>query len=207
MTLILKSNTLCLASGNAGKVRELESMLCDLNLTIRPQTDLGVTEIPETGATFVENAIIKARHASQSTGLPALADDSGLEVDALNGAPGIYSARYAGQDANDRLNVEKLLQALSSVPDEKRTARFHCVIVLMRHAQDPMPVICQGTWEGVITRHTVGQGGFGYDPVFYVPAERCTSAQLSAERKNQLSHRGQALWQLRQWLMNSLPST
>lgn len=207
MTLILKSNTLCLASGNAGKVRELESMLCDLNLTIRPQTDLGVTEIPETGATFVENAIIKARHASQSTGLPALADDSGLEVDALNGAPGIYSARYAGLDANDRLNVEKLLQALSSVPDEKRTARFQCVIVLMRHAQDPMPVICQGTWEGVITRRTVGQGGFGYDPVFYVPAERCTSAQLSAERKNQLSHRGQALWQLRQWLMNSLPST
>lgn len=207
MTLMLKSNTLCLASGNAGKVRELESMLCDLNLTIRPQTDLGVTEIPETGATFVENAIIKARHASQSTGLPALADDSGLEVDALNGAPGIYSARYAGLDANDRLNVEKLLQALSSIPDEKRTARFQCVIVLMRHAQDPMPVICQGTWEGVITRHTAGQGGFGYDPVFYVPAERCTSAQLSAERKNQLSHRGQALWRLRQWLMNSLPST
>lgn len=207
MSLMLMTNTLCLASGNTGKIRELESMLRDLGITIRAQTELDVAEVPETGTTFVENAIIKARNASLCTGLPTLADDSGLEVDALNGAPGIYSARYAGHGANDKLNVEKLLNALSAVPDEKRTARFQCVIVLLRHAQDPTPIICQGTWEGLITRSANGLGGFGYDPVFYVPEEGCTSAQLSAERKNQLSHRGQALAQLRGWLKHHLAPT
>lgn len=201
---MLITNTLCLASGNAGKIRELESMLSGLGMTIRAQTELGVAEVPETGFTFVENAIIKARHACLYTGLPALADDSGLEVDALNGAPGIYSARYAGHDAKDPANVEKLLSALSHIPDEKRTARFQCVIVVLRHAQDPTPVICQGTWEGSITRTPSGLGGFGYDPVFYVPGEGCTAAHLPAERKNQLSHRGQALAQLRAWLQHQL---
>jgi XTP/dITP diphosphohydrolase len=201
------THPLCLASGNAGKIRELESMLNDLGITIRAQTELGVVEVPEAGTTFVENAIIKARNASLCTGLPTLADDSGLEVDALNGAPGIYSARYAGQGANDKLNVEKLLNALSAVPDEKRTARFQCVIVLLRHAQDPTPMICQGTWEGLITRSASGRGGFGYDPVFYVPDEGCTAAQLSAERKNQLSHRGQALAQLRVKLQHHIAPT
>lgn len=182
-----------LATGNAGKVKELAAMLTPLGLTIVPQTELGVSDADETGLTFIENAIIKARHAAAVTGLPAIADDSGLEVDALDGAPGIYSARYAGPGAGDRANLDKLLLMLDGIPDAERTARFHCVLVYLRHAADPTPLICHGQWEGVITREPRGSNGFGYDPVFWVPSENCTSAELDSARKNQLSHRGRAL--------------
>ena len=185
-----------LATGNAGKVTELSAMLAPFALDIVPQTALGVTDADETGLTFVENAIIKARHASLITGLPAIADDSGLAVDALGGAPGIYSARYAGEAASDSNNIDKLLQALDAVPADKRSAQFHCVLVYMRHAEDPTPLICHGIWHGSITHAKSGSAGFGYDPVFYVASEGCTSAELSRERKQQLSHRGKALSQL-----------
>lgn len=182
-----------LASGNQGKLREINQLLQGLHINVVPQTQLGVTEVAETGLTFVENAIIKARHASQLTGLPAIADDSGIEVDALQGAPGIYSARYAGEGAGDADNLSLLLDNLQQVPEAQRSARFQCLMVYMRHAKDPTPVICQGTWEGRILFEPVGENGFGYDPVFYVPEESCSAAQLSSEIKNRLSHRGQAL--------------
>jgi XTP/dITP diphosphohydrolase len=182
-----------LASNNKGKVRELSAMLSSLDMEVLPQATFDIEDADETGLTFVENAIIKARHAAKISGLPAIADDSGLEVDALNGAPGIYSARYSGEGATDEKNLLKLLDALKNVPEEKRTARFQCLLVYMRHAEDPTPLICQGTWEGVITTEPMGDNGFGYDPVFYVPTHQCSSAQLSAEEKNALSHRGQAL--------------
>ena len=185
-----------LASGNAGKVREIAQMLAGLDLEVVAQTEYGVPEIEETGLTFVENAILKARNAANHTRLPAIADDSGLEVDALNGAPGIYSARYAGVGAGDRANNDKLLAALAAVPDAKRSARFQCLMVYMAHAADPTPIICQGKWEGHILRAPRGANGFGYDPLFYVPTHDCTSAELPPETKNQLSHRGQALRQL-----------
>jgi len=188
--------TIVLASNNAGKVREFNALLAGLGLEVVPQASLNVTEAEETGLTFVENAILKARHAAQHTGRPALADDSGLEVDALNGAPGIYSARYAGPDAGDKANLEKLLGMLNGVADEKRTARFQCVLVYLRHALDPTPLICQGTWEGRVLFEPRGRGGFGYDPVFFVPTHGCSSAELPPETKNALSHRGQALHQL-----------
>ena len=168
-------------------------MLSSLDVEVRPQSEFNVDEVEETGLTFVENAILKARHAAKISGLPAIADDSGLEVDALNGAPGIYSARYAGTDATDEQNLQKLLADLKNVPDEQRTARFQCLLVYLRHADDPTPLICQGTWEGFITQEPMGDNGFGYDPVFFVPKHNCTSAQLTPEQKNQLSHRGQAL--------------
>lgn len=182
-----------LASNNKGKVREFGEMLSTINMEVLPQATFNIEDADETGLTFVENAIIKARHASAIAGLPAIADDSGLEVDFLNGAPGIYSARYSGEGATDEKNLLKLLQALKNVPEEKRTARFQCVLVYMRHAEDPTPLICQGTWEGIILTEPQGGSGFGYDPVFYVPTHKCSSAQLSAEEKNKLSHRGQAL--------------
>lgn len=184
-----------LASGNAGKLRELQQTLRNRDIVLIPQSDLGVTDAEETGLSFVENAIIKARNACESTGKPAIADDSGIEVDALNGEPGIYSARYAGDTtANaDRANNDKLLKALENVPETRRTARFQCVIVFMRHARDPMPMICQGTWEGRILFEACGVNGFGYDPLFYVPTHDCASAELDPEVKNQLSHRGQAI--------------
>ncbi|MFP5350479.1 MAG: XTP/dITP diphosphatase [Gammaproteobacteria bacterium] len=185
-----------LASGNAGKVREINQMLAGLDLEVVPQTEYGVPEIEETGLTFVENAILKARNAADHTGLPAIADDSGIEIDALNGAPGIYSARYAGVGAGDRANNDKLLAALAAVPDAQRTARFQCLMVYMAHAADATPIICQGTWEGRILRAPRGANGFGYDPLFYVPTHDCSSAELPPETKNQLSHRGQALRQL-----------
>ena len=185
-----------LASNNKGKVRELSEMLSSLDMEVLPQASFNIDDADETGLTFVENAILKARHASAIAGLPAIADDSGLEVDALNGAPGIYSARYSGEDATDEKNLLKLLEALKDVPEEKRTARFQCLLVYLRHAEDPTPLICQGTWEGVITTEPAGDNGFGYDPVFFVPEHNCTSAQLSAEQKNALSHRGQALTKL-----------
>jgi XTP/dITP diphosphohydrolase len=189
-----------LASGNKGKVREINQILAGLDFEVVPQTEFDVPEIEETGLTFVENAILKARNAAQHTGLPAIADDSGLEVDALRGAPGIYSARYAGVGAGDEANLKKLLEELQAVPGADRSARFQCLMVFMEHGMDPTPIICQGSWEGRITEVSAGENGFGYDPVFYVPSHECTAAQLSAEEKNRLSHRGQALQLLMQAL-------
>ncbi len=182
-----------LASNNKGKLREFGEMLSTINLEVLPQAHFDIDDADETGLTFVENAIIKARHAAAIAGLPAIADDSGLEVDYLNGAPGIYSARYSGEGATDEKNLHKLLAALDGVAEAQRTARFQCVLVYMRHANDPVPIICQGTWEGVITTEPQGDNGFGYDPVFYVPEYNCTSAQLAPQQKNRLSHRGKAL--------------
>ena len=182
-----------LASNNKGKVREFGEMLSTINMEVLPQANFNIEDADETGLTFVENAIIKARHASAIAGLPAIADDSGLEVDYLDGAPGIYSARYSGEGATDEKNLLKLLDALKDVPEEKRTARFQCVLVYMRHAKDPTPIICQGSWEGIITTEPQGENGFGYDPIFYVPEYKCTSALLKSEQKNKLSHRGIAL--------------
>ena len=182
-----------LASNNPGKVREIGQILAGLELEVLPQSAFSIEEVEETGLSFVENAILKARHAAAQSGLAAIADDSGLEVDALKGAPGIYSARYAGQGATDAENLQKLLSELEQVPESERTARFQCLMVFMRHAADPTPLICQGTWEGRITFEPRGESGFGYDPVFFVPSHNCTSAELAPEVKNQLSHRGQAL--------------
>lgn len=185
-----------LASSNPGKVREIHQLLAELDLSVVPQSEYGVIDAEETGLTFVENAILKARNAALHTGRPAIADDSGIEVDALNGAPGIYSARYAGVGAGDRANLEKLLADLADVTEEERTARFQCLMVCLRHAHDPTPLICQGTWEGRILFAPRGDNGFGYDPVFYVPTHDCSSAELPPEVKNALSHRGQALRKL-----------
>ena len=185
-----------LASNNPGKVREFAQLLAGLQRAVRPQSEFGVPEVEETGLTFVENALLKARNAAHHAGLPALADDSGLEVDALNGAPGIYSARYAGSGASDRANLEKLLANIKHLPEAERGARFQCVLVYLRHALDPTPLICQGTWEGRILRAPQGTQGFGYDPIFYVLSHGCSSAELPPETKNQLSHRGQALRKL-----------
>jgi XTP/dITP diphosphohydrolase len=185
-----------LASSNPGKVREINELLANLGLHAHPQSEFGVEDAEETGLTFVENAIIKARNAARHTGLPAIADDSGIEVDALNGAPGIYSARFAGPGASDQDNLGKLLDQLQGVTGAERSARFQCLMVYLRHADDPTPVICQGTWEGSILLEPRGENGFGYDPVFYVPTHDCSSAELAADVKNSLSHRGQALRQL-----------
>jgi XTP/dITP diphosphohydrolase len=187
------NHRLTLASGNPGKLREINQLLAGLHIEAVPQTQFNVPDVEETGLTFVENAIIKARNAAQHANMPALADDSGIEVDALNGEPGIYSARYAGKGASDQDNLEKLLQAIKDVPDEERTARFQCVMVYMTHALDPTPIICQGTWEGRILYEPRGDNGFGYDPVFYVPTQQCSAAELASDVKNRLSHRGQAL--------------
>jgi XTP/dITP diphosphohydrolase len=191
--------TVVLASGNEGKLRELRELLGTLPLQLVAQSSLNISDAEETGLTFIENAIIKARHACLASGLPALADDSGLAVDALQGAPGIYSARYANTaEHEDRLtrdtaNNRKLLDALASVPDARRTAHFHCVLVFMRHAADPTPLVCHGKWSGTILHAPAGEGGFGYDPLFFVPQMNCSSAQLQADQKNQLSHRAKAL--------------
>ena len=187
---------LVLASGNPGKLRELSSLLKSLDYEIYPQSDFDVPEVPETGTTFVENAIIKARNAASHTGMAALADDSGIEVDALNGAPGVYSARFSGADADDEANNALLIEKLQNTPIEQRTARYRAVIVFMRHAADASPIIAEGSWEGVIQLEPKGDGGFGYDPYFYLPDRGCTSAELEAEEKNRISHRGQALRQL-----------
>jgi len=194
----MSDKRIVLASSNPGKVREIGQLLAGIHWTVVPQSDFNVSDAEETGLTFVENAILKARHAAAHTGLPAIADDSGIEVDALNGAPGIYSARYAGSSGNgaDRANLEKLLQDLKDVPEAERSARFQCLMVYMRHKDDPTPLICQGTWEGSILFEPRGEGGFGYDPVFYVPTHQCSSAELSADEKNAISHRGLALRQL-----------
>ena len=188
-----ETTKIILASSNPGKLREISAIFADKPYRLIPQSEYNVSDAEETGLTFVENAILKARHAAESTGMMAMADDSGIEVDYLKGAPGIYSARYAGQPCDNQANNDKLLAALQGVPGEQRTARFQCVIVLMRHALDPTPLICTGTWEGFIVEQETGANGFGYDPLFYVPTHGCTSAELSPQVKNELSHRGQAL--------------
>ncbi len=191
---------LVLASGNKGKLKEFSQLLSPFEQQLIPQSDFNISEAEETGLTFVENAIIKARHACQQTGLPAIADDSGLEVDALQGAPGIYSSRFSGPDATDSQNIQALLDALSDSSDADssdadRTARFQCVIVFMRHANDPTPLICQGHWEGKILPKAQGENGFGYDPVFWVEQHQCSAAELSSEQKHALSHRGKTMKQ------------
>jgi XTP/dITP diphosphohydrolase len=188
--------TIVLASNNPGKVREFNALLAGHHTEVVPQSNFQVPEVEETGLTFVENALIKARNAALHTSLAAIADDSGIEVDALNGAPGIYSARYAEPGATDQANLEKLLLDLSDVPESERTARFQCLMVYLRHANDPTPLIFQGTWEGRILFTPRGTQGFGYDPVFFVPTHDCSSAELPPEVKNALSHRGQALRKL-----------
>ncbi len=190
-----------LASGNKGKLAELQDALNDFDVALIPQSEFSVTDADETGLSFIENAILKARHASLATGLPALADDSGLEVDALKGAPGIYSARFSadenGKGATDESNNLKLLAELQNVPAQDRTARFHCVLAFVKHALDPNPIICQGAWEGVIKSELDGKGGFGYDPLFFVKDHNKTAAQLTKEEKNKISHRGLAIKQLK----------
>ncbi|MEE9595254.1 MAG: XTP/dITP diphosphatase [Acidiferrobacterales bacterium] len=185
-----------LASNNPGKVREIAQLLAALDLSVLPQSQFDVPDVEETGLTFVENAILKARNAARKTGLAAIADDSGLEVDALDGAPGIHSSRYAGVGSSDQANLDKLLQALTDVPQSDRSARFQCLMVYLAHEHDPTPLICQGTWEGRILFEPRGDNGFGYDPVFFVPTHNCSSAELPPEIKNELSHRGQALRKL-----------
>ena len=179
-----------LASGNAGKLRELDKVLAPLDVSLQPQAQFNVPDAEETGLSFVENAIIKARAAALHTELPAIADDSGIEVDYLNGGPGIYSARYSG--AGDEANNVLLLQELGEIPEEQRSARFQCVLVYMRHALDPTPLICQGSWEGFILSEPRGENGFGYDPLFYLPDYQCSSAQLDPSIKNRISHRAKA---------------
>jgi XTP/dITP diphosphohydrolase len=186
---------LLLASNNRGKLRELGELLQGLDLEIVPQEQYGVPEVEETGLTFIENALLKARNAAHYSGLPALADDSGLVVNALHGAPGIHSARFAGPQASDAENLRKLLEDLACRGPQDRAARFQCVLVLLRHAADPMPIIAEGTWEGSILASPRGSNGFGYDPVFLVPGYGCSAAELPSETKNALSHRGQALRQ------------
>ncbi|BBV03179.1 XTP/dITP diphosphatase [Providencia rettgeri] len=192
-----------LATGNPGKVNELADLLRDFGIDIVAQTSLGVESAEETGLTFIENAILKARHAAAQTGLPAIADDSGISVDALGGAPGIYSARYAGEDATDEQNLIKLLEAMKNVPDDQRQAQFNCVLVYLRHAEDPTPLVFHGRWHGVITHERKGQGGFGYDPIFYVPELGCTSAELTKAEKQAVSHRGRALTMMLDALKNA----
>ena len=185
-----------LASTNPGKIAEIKKLLSDLPIKIVPQSKFDIPPVEETGTTFVENAIIKARHAAKVTGLPCVADDSGLEVAALNGAPGIYSSRFAGEGATDGTNIDKLLSVLEGKPASERKARFVCVIVFMRHADDPCPIICEGYWNGVIATGRSGDSGFGYDPVFYQPQLDKCAAQLTPAEKHSISHRGQALKQL-----------
>ncbi len=184
-----------LASGNQGKLREFAQLFAPMDIEVIPQSEFDVPEAEETGLTFVENAIIKARNAAQHTGLPAIADDSGIEVDYLLGAPGIYSARFAGNDASDNDNLNALLSALENVPDNERAARYQCILVMMRHSKDPTPLICQADWKGRILQSPIGEGGFGYDPIFWVPDMECSAAQLSPAEKHAISHRGKAIRQ------------
>jgi XTP/dITP diphosphohydrolase len=184
---------LVLASGNRGKLSELDAMLAPFGWTVMPQMEWGIDEAVEDGLSFIENALIKARHASEHTGMPALGDDSGLVVDALNGGPGIFSARFAGPGADAGANNQKLLSEMSGVPESERGAHFYCAMALVRHAHDPVPLLATGTWNGRIMEAPAGDRGFGYDPLFWVPGEECSSAELPTRLKNQLSHRGQAL--------------
>ena len=191
---------LVLASSNHGKLEELRSLLSGSGIELIAQSDLGVDDAEETGTTFIENALLKARHATRVTGLPALADDSGICVDALRGAPGLYSARYAGEHGNAGRNIDRLLQEMSHVPDDERTAHFYCVLVLLRHADDPQPLIVEGQWNGHILRERLGNGGHGYDPVFFDPVHGRSAAEMDLSIKNGISHRGKALALLKQRL-------
>jgi len=184
------------ASSNPGKLREMAAILAPLHWSVRPQLEFNVAQVPETGLTFVENALIKARNASAVCGLPAIADDSGIEVDALGGAPGIHSARYAGNEACDRENLQKLIREMAGVPWEQRRCRFHCLMIYLRYPEDPTPVITHGVWEGMLLFEAQGQNGFGYDPLFHVPAYGCSSAELDPAVKDRISHRAQALHDL-----------
>ena len=189
-------SSIVLASGNAGKLKEFKRMLAHLDIDVQPQSEYFEENADETGLSFVENAILKARFACEKTNLPAIADDSGIEVDALNGKPGIYSARFAGPNANDQDNNQKLIASLKDTPNAQRTARYQCVLAFMRHAEDPVPIICQASWEGIIVDQAQGEGGFGYDPYFYLPQLKCTAAQLDKDEKNRISHRGIAMQML-----------
>ena len=191
---------LVLATSNRGKVIEMQPLLADIGYTIVTQTELGVSDAIEDGHTFVENALIKARHASAVTGLPAIADDSGLIIDALQGAPGLISAHYAGVHGDTKGNIDKVLAKLNGVPKEQRSARFYSLIVMLKHAEDPQPLIAEGIWEGEILDAPRGESGFGYDPIFFVPTHQCSAAELPAEIKNHISHRGLALLKLRELL-------
>ncbi|MGQ4584484.1 RdgB/HAM1 family non-canonical purine NTP pyrophosphatase [Lysobacter sp. F60174L2] len=193
-------NRIVVASGNAGKLAEFNRLLGDAGIEFVAQGELGVEDIPETGLTFVENALLKARHAARVTGLPALADDSGLCVDALDGAPGLYSARYAGEPSDAARNIDKLLAALAGVPEAQRGAHFHCTLVLLRHADDPRPLIAQGEWHGRVLAARRGTGGFGYDPLFLDPDTGLSASELDPGTKNRVSHRGRALAILREKL-------
>jgi len=198
--MLSKHQKIVLASGNTGKIKEFQAMLADYSII--PQSEFDIREIEETGTTFVENAILKARHAAFESQLPAIADDSGLVVDALEGQPGVISARYAGVGASDKDNLLKLMSDINALPNNKAPfyARFVCVLAFMKHKNDPCPVITQGIWEGQIVLQAMGDNGFGYDPIFFVDEYNCTSAQLTFAQKNALSHRGQALRLLRQKL-------
>jgi len=191
---------LVLATSNRGKVTEMQPLLSDIGYTIITQSELGVSDAIEDGYTFVENALIKARHASAATGLPAIADDSGLIIDALQGAPGLISAHYAGVHGDTKGNIGKVLKELNGVPKEQRSARFYSLIVMLKHAEDPQPLIAEGIWEGEILEAPRGESGFGYDPIFFVPTHQCSAAELPAEIKNLISHRGRALLKLRELL-------
>ena len=197
--MLSKHQKIVLASGNTGKIKEFQTMLTDY--TILPQSEFNIKEVEETGTTFVENAILKARHAAFESQLPAIADDSGLVVDALEGKPGVISARYAGEGASDKDNLIKLINEVKALPNKGRiSARFICILAFMKHENDPCPIMAQGIWEGYIVLQATGDNGFGYDPIFFIDEYNCTSAQLSSEQKNQLSHRGKAIKQLKQQL-------
>jgi XTP/dITP diphosphohydrolase len=191
---------LVLASGNAGKLAELRDLLGDGGLQLHAQSEFGVADAEETASTFVENALIKARHAARATGLPALGDDSGLCVDALAGAPGLFSARFGGVHGDASRNIARLLSELQGVPEAQRGARFYCVLVVLRSADDPQPLIAEGAWEGRILEQPRGERGFGYDPVFFDPDNACSAAELDPAIKNRISHRGRALAALKQRL-------
>jgi XTP/dITP diphosphohydrolase len=182
-----------LASGNKGKVSELTQLLQVQNIEVVAQSEFNLESPEETGLTFIENALIKARYAAEKTGLPAIADDSGLSIPVLDGAPGIYSARYSGEQATDQSNIDLVLKNLDGKKDQQRQATFNCVLVYLRHAHDPTPIVCHGQWHGLILESQVGEGGFGYDPIFWVPEKQCTAAELSNFEKNAISHRGKAL--------------
>ena len=193
-----------LASSNQGKVRELTDLLKAQNLQVLAQSEFDLASPEETGLTFIENALIKARYAAEHTGLPAMADDSGLAIPALLGEPGIYSARYAGMAATDQSNIDLVLKKLTGIEGPARQAIFHCVLVFLRHANDPTPIVCHGQWHGQITETQTGEGGFGYDPIFWVPEKQCTAAQLTKAEKNAISHRGKALALLLSQLQDEL---
>ncbi len=198
---------LVLASSNAGKLGELREVLGGSGIDLHAQSEFGVTDADETGTTFIENALIKARHAARETGLPALGDDSGICVDALNGAPGLYSARYSGTHGNAGANIDKLLRELRGVPDDRRGARFHCVLALLRHADDPEPIVVEGSWRGRILQERRGDGGHGYDPVFFDPVSALSAAEMAPAEKNRVSHRGLALMALKRRLPELLGSS